>query len=52
MNQHPAVESAIIGIRTMEQLHEVIESQSVTIPSETLTELSEVLDPNVYEKHR
>jgi aryl-alcohol dehydrogenase-like predicted oxidoreductase len=52
VNQHPAVESAIIGIRTMEQLHEVIESQSVTIPSETLTELSEVLDPNVYEKHR
>lgn len=52
VNQHPAVESAIIGIRTMEQLHEVIESQSVTIPSVTLTELSEVLDPNVYEKHR
>lgn len=52
VNQHPAVESAIIGIRTMEQLHEVIESQSVTIPSETLTELSEVLKPNVYEKHR
>ncbi|MBR9917727.1 aldo/keto reductase [bacterium] len=52
VNQHPAVESAIIGIRTMEQLHEVIESQSLTIPSETLTELSEVLKPNIYEKHR
>lgn len=52
VNQHPAVESAIIGIRTMEQLHEVIESQSVTIPSKTLTKLSEVLKPNVYEKHR
>lgn len=52
VNQHPAVESAIIGIRTMEQLNQVIESQSVTIPSETLTELSEVLEPNVYEKHR
>jgi aryl-alcohol dehydrogenase-like predicted oxidoreductase len=52
VNQHPAVESAIIGIRTMEQLDEIVESQSVTIPFETLTELSEVLDPNVYEKHR
>lgn len=52
VNQHPAVDSAIIGIRTMEQLNQVIESQSVTIPSESLTELSEVLDPNVYEKHR
>lgn len=52
VNQHPAVESAIIGIRTMEQLDEVIKSQSVTIPSEMLTELSEVLKPNMYEKHR
>jgi aryl-alcohol dehydrogenase-like predicted oxidoreductase len=52
VNQHPAVESAIIGIRTMEQLDEVIESQSINIPSETLNELAEVLKPNVYEKHR
>lgn len=52
VNQHPAVESAIIGIRTLEQLDKVIESQSVTIPSETLNELAGVLEPNVYEKHR
>ena len=52
VNKHPAVDSAIIGIRTMEQLDEIIQSQTVTIPSETLTELSEVLEPNVYEKHR
>ncbi len=52
VNQHPAVDSAIIGIRTMEHLDEVIESQSVRIPSETLNELAEVLEPNVYEKHR
>jgi aryl-alcohol dehydrogenase-like predicted oxidoreductase len=52
VNQHLAVESAIIGIRTMEQLDKVIESQSVTIPSETLNELAGVLEPNVYEKHR
>jgi len=52
VNQHPAVESAIIGIRTLEQLNQVIESQLVTVPSETLTELSEVLDPNVYGRHR
>lgn len=52
VNQHPAVESAVIGIRTIKQLDEVIESQLVTIPSETLTELSKVLDPNIYEKHR
>lgn len=51
VNKHPAVDSAIIGIRTMEQLDEIIQSQTVTIPSETLTELSEVLEPNVYEKH-
>ena len=52
VNKHPAVDYAIIGIRTMEQLDEIIQSQTVTIPSETLTELSEVLEPNVYEKHR
>ncbi len=52
VNQHPAVDSAIIGIRTMEQLDEIIKSQSVIIPSETLNELAEVLKPNVYEKHR
>ncbi|CAN0219182.1 unnamed protein product [Chrysoparadoxa australica] len=52
VSQQPAVDSAIIGIRTMEQLDEVIESQSINIPSETLNELAEVLKPNVYEKHR
>ncbi|HAH49983.1 MAG TPA: oxidoreductase [Balneola sp.] len=52
VNKHPAVDYAIIGIRTMEQLDEIIQSQTVNIPSETLTELSEVLEPNVYEKHR
>ncbi|MEP0004987.1 MAG: aldo/keto reductase [Balneola sp.] len=52
VNQHPAVESAVIGIRTMEQLDEVIESQSVRIPSETLNELAGVLEPNISEKHR
>ena len=45
VNKHPAVDYAIIGIRTMEQLDEIIQSQTVNIPSETL-------EPNVYEKHR
>ncbi len=50
--QHPAVASAITGIRTLPQLIEIIESSSVEIPANQLTELGAILPPNKYEQHR
>ncbi len=50
--QHPAVASAISGVRTLPQLSEIIESTSVEIPSNQLAELGTILPPNKYEQHR
>ncbi len=50
--QHPAVASAVVGIRTQEQLDEVISSLKETVSSEELSDLASVLEPKVYEKHR
>ncbi len=50
--QHPAVASAISGVRTLPQLSEIIESTSVEIPANQLAELGTVLPPNKYEQHR
>lgn len=52
VQQHPAVSYPIIGIRTFEQLNEVIASCEDTILEKRLEELSQVLEPNVYEKYR
>tara|TARA_R110002124_G_scaffold286453_1_gene467404 strand:+ start:18981 stop:19829 length:849 start_codon:yes stop_codon:yes gene_type:complete len=52
VQQHPAVNSPVIGIRTIEQLNEVIASCDVIIPDNELEELGQILEPNVYEKHR
>lgn len=52
VQQHPAVSYPIIGIRTFEQLNEVISSCNVIIPDNELKKLGRVLEPNVYEKHR
>lgn len=49
---HPAVSNPIIGIRTMEQLNEVVSSSDIIIPNNELQDLDRVLEPNVYEKHR
>ncbi|MEQ9091229.1 MAG: aldo/keto reductase [Balneola sp.] len=52
VEQHPAVSNPIIGIRTIEQLNEVISSCDIFIPDNELEQLGRVLEPNVYEKHR
>ncbi|MEP1307597.1 MAG: aldo/keto reductase [Balneola sp.] len=52
VQQHPVISNPIIGIRTFEQLNEVIASCDVIIPNNELEELGQVLEPNVYEKHR
>ncbi len=50
--QHPAVASAVVGIRTQEQLSGVISSLEESVSEEELSELASVLEPKVYEKHR
>ncbi len=52
VQQHPSVSNPIIGIRTIEQLNEVISSCDIFIPDNELEQLGRVLEPNVYEKHR
>jgi aryl-alcohol dehydrogenase-like predicted oxidoreductase len=52
VEQHPAVSNPIIGIRTFEQLNEVIASCEEVIQESTLNDFAKVLEPNVYEKHR
>jgi len=52
VQKHPAVSNPIIGIRTMEQLNEVVSSSDISIPDDKLKDLGRVLEPNVYEKHR
>lgn len=52
VKQHPAVSYPIIGIRTFEQLNEVVASCKNVVPESTLKELGQVLEPNVYENHR
>ena len=52
VQQHPAVSYPIIGVRTMEQLNEVISSCDIIIQNNKLEQLGRVLKPNVYEKHR
>ena len=50
---HPAVTSAVVGIRTMEQLNDVVGSsttQQLTI--EEITKLRTAIAPNVYAEHR
>ncbi len=42
----------IVGIRTLDQLNELIKAQSVSISDTELTQLASVLEANVYEKHR
>lgn len=50
--QHPAVASAVIGLRTKEQLHDLITHYDDHISPETLKKLDNVLEPNYYENHR
>ncbi len=50
--QHPVVASAVVGIRTEEQLESVIHSFDSEISSPTLFALSSILKLNVYSDHR
>lgn len=50
--QHPAVASAVLGIRTSSQLSDILNTENDTIPDTELSRLSDTLKPNFYEKHR
>src|SRR5205823_3025407 len=51
--QHPAITSAVSGIRTMEQLEEVGNTMdSPPLSEEELSSLRQVSKPNTYEQHR
>lgn len=52
VHQHPAVASAVLGIRTEEQLNEIIINYNSPISEKDLLSLSGLMEPNVYEKHR
>lgn len=49
--QHPAVASAVLGIRTEDQLREILDSRTDSAETD-LNQLSKILKPNLYEKHR
>lgn len=51
--QHPAVTSAVIGIRTMDQLEEVVSTVNTTLlTSEEIQQLQQSIKPGIYEQHR
>ncbi|MBD3615220.1 MAG: aldo/keto reductase [Gracilimonas sp.] len=49
---HPAVASAVLGIRTEDQLNEIIQNFKQSVTGKSLKEISDLLEPNTYEKHR
>lgn len=49
---HPTISSAVLGVRTFEQLHEIIKSCSVSISAEQIDQLKKILIPKVYLNHR
>jgi len=49
--QHSAVASAVLGIRTEDQLREILDSRLDSGETD-LNQLSNILKPNLYEKHR
>lgn len=51
--QHPAISSAVVGMRTMEQLHDVLNILPLTLmDSEKHSFLRNILRRNVYDQHR
>ncbi|HET8865062.1 MAG TPA: aldo/keto reductase [Gracilimonas sp.] len=52
VQQHPAVASAVLGIRTQAQLADIMQNYEVPISEDKLEDLSSLLEPNMYEKHR
>jgi aryl-alcohol dehydrogenase-like predicted oxidoreductase len=50
---HPAISSAIVGVRKINQLKEVVNTTSTpTLISEEINQLRAALNANVYEEHR
>lgn len=49
---HPAVASAVIGIRNKKQLKEVVATKRVVLKKEEIKLLQQVIAPNAYEQHR
>lgn len=49
---HPAVASAVVGMRTKDQLDDLLSSTSINISENVLESLGEILKPNTYDKHR
>ncbi len=49
---HPAVASAVVGIRTEQQLNGLLEGYQKPVHQNVLKSLPNLLEPNVYEKHR
>ena len=51
--QNPAITSAVIGMRTIEQLNEIVEtSNTPLLTTEELKRLSNIIPSNIYEQHR
>jgi aryl-alcohol dehydrogenase-like predicted oxidoreductase len=49
---HPAVASAVVGIRTEDQLAEVVDTSDYDLTERTLELMGRVLEPKTYDKHR
>ena len=50
---HPAVTCAVAGIRTLDQLQEIVETSAIpTLTEEEMNSLKNILRPNTYEQHR
>lgn len=47
-----AVSSAVVGIRKINQLVEIMQYYKEPVPSETLQKIVSILAPNIYENHR
>lgn len=52
VQQHPAVASVVAGIRTGQQLRELVEANNSQIPEKQIAALRDVLPANTYDKHR
>jgi aryl-alcohol dehydrogenase-like predicted oxidoreductase len=50
--KHPAVASSVLGIRTKEQLDNILNAEQTEIPKTRTDSLQHTLTPNKYDKHR
>ena len=50
--QHPAVASAVVGIRTVQQLEDINAAQPIKVTPSRLKDLAKVLLPNIYSQYR